>query len=143
MAKVEMISEILTKVEKETSRKKKVEILKSYSKNNALRVILKGTFDKNVEFLLPEGDPPFTTQDAAIDNRGALYNEVRKMYLYVKNDNSDNINPIKRERLFIEMLETLPKEEAAVVLGMKDGKLPFKGITEKLVREAFPELISS
>jgi len=142
MQKVEMISEILSKVEKESSRKKKVEILQSYSKNNALRTILKGTFDNRVQFLLPEGDPPFTTQDAAIDNRGGLYNEVRKLYLFVKNDQSDGIHPIKRERLFVEMLETLPEEEAKVVLGMKDGKLPYKGITEKLVKEAFPELIT-
>lgn len=136
-----LISEILSSVEKEPSRKKKVELLKANKDNNALRTILKGTFDKSIVFELPEGAPPYTSVPGAEDNYGGLYSEFKKFYLFTKNNNTSDLNPIKRERLFIEMLEILHPDEANLVIAMKDRKLPYKGITEKLVKEAFPELI--
>jgi len=96
------------------------------------------TCDIRIVFELPEGRPPFNVPDDMIDNTGGLYQEVRKMYIFTKNQRSANIHQIKRERVFIEMLESIHPEDAKLMLGVKEKKLPYKGITSKLVEEAFP-----
>jgi hypothetical protein len=38
------------------------------------------------------------------------------------------------------MLESIHPDDARVLLAMKDRKLPYKGLTPKLVAEAFPNM---
>ena len=52
-----------------------------------------------------------------------------------------NLKPLRREFLFIQLLESIDSEDAKLLLSVKDKKLPFKGITEKIVRQAFPDLL--
>ena len=47
---------------------------------------------------------------------------------------------MRREQLFIQLLESVHPCEVKVLIGMKDRKLPYKGVTRKLVAEAFPNL---
>ena len=54
---------------------------------------------------------------------------------------ANDMNPLKRESLFLNLLETLHIEEAELLIAAKDKKLKSKGITKKLVRDAFPNLI--
>jgi len=51
-----------------------------------------------------------------------------------------NVHQIKRESLFIDLLESIHPEEAKLVCSVKDKKIPYKGITKKLVKEALPNL---
>jgi len=46
--------------------------------------------------------------------------------------------------MFIKLLESVHKEDAKIVIAMKDKKLQgmYKGLTKKAVQEAFPTLIS-
>ena len=64
-----------------------------------------------------------------------LPREMRKFQYFFK---ESNLNTIKREKLFIELLETVSPEEAKLVLMVKNKKLTYKGITRKLVEEALP-----
>lgn len=140
--RVKLISEILTEVGKEPSRKKKIELLQNYDKTHkALRIILKGALDPSIKFLLPEGEPPYKKVDDTVDNTGGLQVESRKFYLFVENAQSGQIKQAKREHLFIEMLESLHPDEAKLVIAMKDKTMPYNGVTLKLVQEAFPGLI--
>ena len=93
---------------------------------------------------MPEGVPPFKPNTSA-DNEGQLEYESRKFYLFVDgpSEQQQNLKPLKREQLFINMLETIHHAEAKILLGMKDRKLPYKGITKKLVSEAFENLASN
>ena len=134
-----LISDIFKEIEKTTGRKNKIAKLKEYESNNAFMQILEAVCDVRVIFELPEGAPPFNSPEDMIDNTGGLYQEMRKMYIFTKNSRSANIHNIKRERIFIEMLESIHPEDAKLMLGVKDKKLPYKGITTKLVQEAFPE----
>lgn len=52
-----------------------------------------------------------------------------------------NLKPVRREFLFIQLLESIDSEDAKLLLAVKEKKLPFKGITEKTVRQAFPDLL--
>jgi hypothetical protein len=133
-----LISDIFKEIEKTTGRKNKIAKLKEYESNNVFMQILEAVCDVRVIFELPEGNPPFNTPEDMIDNTGGLYQEVRKMYIFTKNQRSANIHQIKRENVFIEMLESIHPEDAKLMLGVKEKKLPYKGITSKLVEEAFP-----
>lgn len=142
MQKLKMISEILKEVESISSRKAKVEKLRTYDNNVALKSILKGAYDPRIEWLLPSGIPPYKEAEDMIRDPGGLYREYRKFYIFTKGRNSDNISQIKRESLFIQTLEKIHPDEAKVLLAVKEKSLPYKGITAKLVQEAFPGLIN-
>ena len=47
----------------------------------------------------------------------------------------------KREKIYIGLLESIHPEDAKVVINMVNRKKPGNGITEKVVKEAFPSLI--
>ena len=102
--------------------------------------LLKYTFDPNIEFDLPEGAPPYKENDVIDEDDSGLYAEDRRLYLFIKGGNPD-LKPVKREMLFIELLENINPKEAKVLLAVKDKKLPYKGLTKKLVEEAFPGLL--
>lgn len=135
-----LISQIFTDVSKISSRAGKIEELQKYKNEMPVVAMLKYTLDPKIEFALPEGAPPYKVSEDLIDDPGTLYREIRKMNYFIKGK-SDNIHPIKRETLFIQLLESLHPEEAKLVLAMKEKKMPYKGITLKLVQEAFPGLI--
>lgn len=138
MAKTKMISAIFKEIEETAGRNAKIEKLQSYAKNEAFMQILSAAFDSRVVFELPEGDPPYNVPEDMVDNTGGLYKEVRKMYIFTKNKRSAEIHQIKRERIFIEMLESIHPDDAKLLLAVKNKKVPYKGITKKLVEEAFP-----
>jgi hypothetical protein len=133
--------EIFEEVEKAKTKQDKINTLHKYS-SPALKAILGFTYDPSVKWLLPEGDPPYKPLDASSDAEGRLTYEVDKFYLFVEGptDAQKNIKQIKRENLFIQMLESVDHRDAKVLLGMKNRKLPFKSITRKLVAEAFPNI---
>jgi len=133
--------EIFEEVEKAKTKKEKQDVLRKYS-GAPLKQILGFTFNPNVKWLLPEGDPPYTPAKGQADIQGQLVAELRRLYLFVEgnNDTQKNLKQIRREQLFIEMLESVDPGDAKVLLSMKEGKLPFKSITRKLVAETFPNL---
>ena len=53
----------------------------------------------------------------------------------------DGLTQLRRESLFISMLESLHPKEAMVVIQVKDKKLKYRGLTYKLVKETFPEIL--
>ena len=103
-----------------------------------LKTLLKYAYHKDVKFDLPEGDPPYKEMETP-ENMGhnRLPREMRKFQYFFK---ESNLNTIKREKLFIELLETVSPEEAKLILMVKNKKLTYKGFTRKLVEEALPEL---
>lgn len=104
----------------------------------AMLQILKYTFDPNIKFLLPKGDPPYNPLE--FDEPGRLYVEARKLYLFIEGGHP-TLNQLKRESLFIALLENINPEDANLILAMKDKKSPLKGLTKNLVSTAFPGLI--
>lgn len=132
------VAEILEKVSKISRRSDKVAELRKHD-NFALRTILQGAYDPRVVWLLPEGTPPFKRNEL-VDLESVLYAEARKLYLFVEGGNQQ-LKPLRRETLFIELLESLAPADADLLCAVKDKKIPYKGITPQLVREAFPGLL--
>ena len=64
--------------------------------------------------------------------------EAKRLYNFAKGGN-DQLNKIRKETLFIQMLEGLHADEAKVLIDMKNKSLnkTYKGLTSEMVKEAF------
>ena len=133
--------EILEWCSKGKTRKDKIARLHKNS-GPMLKTILGYTFDPNVKWLLPKGNPPYKETPEGLEVHGALTSELRRMYLFVDGptETQQKLKQQRREALFIELLESVHRDDAKLLLSMKERKLPVKGITRKLVAEAFPNL---
>jgi hypothetical protein len=132
---------IFKRVEESKTKKEKIEILQQNS-SPILKQILGLAYDPRVNWLLPEGTPPHTPLPENADAEITLQYASRQFYLFIEG-NSDaqrNLKQTRREQLFIQLLESVHPDEVKVLVGMKDRNLPYKGVTRKLVAEAFPNL---
>ena len=135
-----LVSEILQKVSSAKTKKEKVELLQEYN-NNALRAILIINFDESLEFLLPDGEVPFTPNDAPVGTEHTrLAHEYKGLYKYFKGGDS-SIKGMKREQLFVQLLEGLAEEEANLLVSAcnKDIQSKYR-VTKAAVAEAFPSI---
>jgi hypothetical protein len=104
-----------------------------------LLTILKYAYDPSIVFLLPDTIPPYKPTDF-LDQENRLYSELRRLYLFIEGGNP-NLTKLKREMLYIQLLESIDKNDAVLMCHVKDKKLPFKELTAKVVHKAFPDLI--
>jgi hypothetical protein len=160
------VFEILELASKQRSNTKKVEVLKTYD-HNAVKSILIWNFDESIVSLLPEGEVPYgdlkdqnvysgtlsdnlsreanggesaTVQDLQGRGRTSLRKEYENLYHYVKGGN-DSLSSIRREMMFINLLQGLHPKEAELICLVKDKKLTTKyNVTLSVVQEAYPDI---
>jgi len=134
-----LLSEVLQKVSNAKTKAEKISLLKQYN-TPALRAILIANYDDSVVSMLPEGEVPYTPNDAPKGTEHTvLEHEYRKLYVFFKGGSS--IKQMMRENLFIQMLEGLHAEEAEILVLVKDKGLQSKyKITRACVEEAFPTI---
>ena len=164
-----LIFEILDLASRQRSKAKKVEVLKKYE-HPSLKAVFIWNFDDSVISALPEGDVPYEGYDEQNVYSGTLSTkiteEVRRMhekgsfslgtsdkqghttirrefknfYHFIKGGN-DAMNNIRRETMFINILEGLHPLEAEIVCLIKDKKLTDKyKITKEIVTQAYPDI---
>jgi|TARA_B100000287_G_scaffold426363_1_gene474151 hypothetical protein len=133
-----LFSEILTKVAKLKTKKDKIEYLQKYN-TDALRMVIKSSFDPKIEWALPEGDVPYTPNEAPEGTEHTvLSQEARTLFNFIKGGNGQ-LTQNKREIMFVQMLEGLHADEAKLIVAAKDKKLHqvYKGLSANVVKEAF------
>ena len=133
-----LMSEVLDKVAKAKTKKQKVELLRQHN-TDALRMVLKSSFDPRIEWDLPEGDVPYTPNEAPEGTEhNMLVHEARTLYHYIKGGNP-KLTQNRRENMFIQLLEGLHQSEAEIIVAAKDKGLhrKYKGLSANVVREAF------
>lgn len=130
----ESLSEIVNQASNISSKAERVEFLK---KNNSrpLRNVLKLMYDKTLKFNIPNSAPPYTPSESS-ESHGMLFREARKLVYFVEGFGGDNMSQMRRESLFIQMLETVDKDDAELLIRMLTRK-PYKGITVAVLNEAF------
>ena len=133
------ITEILEKAGSQKSVKQKVAALQEHD-NPALRIVLKYTYDNSIEFLVPNTPPPWNPNEYEDEAKALLYSEARRLKIFIKGGGYDNLNQIKREQLFISLLEDVDNDDAKTLCTMIQKKA-FKGLSKKTIQEAFPDLI--
>lgn len=136
---VKLVYEVIEEASKKKTKAEKIEVLRS-NESWALKDILRGTFDEKVSWLIPEGKPPYTPSDDHNTSSNLLRQNVQFSY-FVKGGKGENMMKAKREKIYITLLESIHPKDAELVIGMIGKTPPFKGITKKLVQEAFPGLI--
>jgi len=137
--------EVFTEIEKAKTRKKKVDVLKKYENEMHVRDVLQGIFDDRIQWNLPLGTPPYTPgSDDAPPQSSLMKLHLRFKYFVKGLAASEDLPAIKRERMFIDILESIHPKDAEIMVSMVNKKKPeFDGLTIKLVKEAIPDLIPS
>ena len=161
--------EVLDLVSKQRSKAKKIEVLRKYE-HISLKTIFIWNFDETIFSLLPEGDVPYSGFEEQASSNGTLSKkiteEVRRMhetdsfsmgssdknghttirreyknfYHFVRGGNS-GMSAVRRETMFINVLEGLHPLEAEIVCLIKDKKLSERyKITKEIVAEAYPDI---
>jgi|TARA_R110000803_G_scaffold36912_3_gene79425 hypothetical protein len=133
----EGIAETLKRINKIRAKGDRVEELKKYSDNFAIKALLDIVYNPKIEFLLPESDPPYKAAEKAHDVQNVLKREVRKMIYFINTPQGQNLRPFKREQIFIELLESVDPDDAKMLLSIKNKKAPFRAITKDVVAAAF------
>jgi hypothetical protein len=106
-----------------------------YKNDAALRIILMHAFVPEKKFILPEGEPPFKPAAEPLGMTPTnLFSELRRMYVFLRED----LKPIKRESLFISLLEGVHPTEAKMLIAVKDQELHklYPKINRKLLEKA-------
>jgi hypothetical protein len=132
------LSEIVNKAAELKTNQEKIEWLR---KNDSapLRTILKNTYDKSVEFLIPNTPPPWK-KNSYIGVEGMLLKEARRLRIFVKGGGYDTLNQVKRENLFISLLEDVDNNDAELLCKMIAQK-PLTGLPRSVIVQSFPGLI--
>ena len=100
---------------------------------------LRCLFDERIEFLLPEGKPPYRPAPPQ-SVPSTWHKKHMDLKYFVKVGVTDGMSQIKREMKFIEVLESVHPEDALILCEMIKKKTPSKKLTEEVVKEVFPNL---
>jgi len=127
-------------VAEQRTKEKKVEILKEYA-TDSLKAILIWNFDESVVSLLPEGDVPYKQNEVPVGtDHTSLRREYQQLYHFVKGGN-DSLTSLRRESMFIQILEGLHPREAEILCLTKDKKLSTKyKLTQDIISQAYPDI---
>tara|TARA_Y100001937_G_scaffold109139_1_gene153501 strand:+ start:1143 stop:1601 length:459 start_codon:yes stop_codon:yes gene_type:complete len=132
------IAEVLKKVNNAKTKDKKIEILRKHD-TDSLRMVIKSSFDPKIKWVLPEGAVPFKPNDAPEGTEHTLLvQEAKRLWHFI--EGADNQTPrMRKETMFIQMLEGLHKDEADILIVAKDKKLhqKYKGLSDNVVKTAF------
>jgi|TARA_B110000977_G_scaffold69694_1_gene94673 hypothetical protein len=109
----------------------------------ALRTILRLIYDKEINFLIPDSPPPYKVNGAIENTETMLYRESRRMKIFIEGGGYDNLQQSKRENLFIGLLEDLHPSDAKLLVENVVPHKAVKGVTRKVVEEAFPDLFTT
>ena len=132
--------EVFELVSKQRTKAKKIEILQEYE-SDALKSLLIWNFDQTVVSMIPEGTVPYNKNEVPVGtDHTSLRREWRNLYHFVKGGN-DSLSSMRRETMFIQMLEGLHPEEAEIICLVKDKALEEKySITYDMVKKAYPDI---
>ena len=134
------VDEIFSAVSSERIKTKKIEILRNYNEN-FIKSVLIWNFDDSITSDLPPGEVPISPKENADKSSSTnIRKEWSKFYNFVKGGN-DAMSSLRKETMFINILDTLHPKEAEILILVKDKNLTNKyNITKEIVSEAYPDI---
>jgi len=121
------VFEILEELDKINDRSNKLEWLRTnFNDHKPLEYMIRFNYDRNVVSVLPEGTPPFNTEEQDGPSRSSLWNYLQVFPVFVRSIQSQKMKMLQIEKMFIEMLDSLSNEEAQLVCLAKDRALESK-----------------
>tara|TARA_Y100001937_G_scaffold125650_1_gene192927 strand:+ start:2621 stop:3070 length:450 start_codon:yes stop_codon:yes gene_type:complete len=137
-----LVSELFKAVHGKKDKKGKIELLSQYKRDD-VKALLIWNFDKEIKSALPEGEVPYKKNEAPINSGGhtRLVHEWRTLYNYIRGGN-DKLSQMKRETMFVQLLEGLHESEAELLMLVKDKQLQSKyRITRAVVEDVFKDIV--
>ena len=150
-----LFSEIFTKAHKKKNKNDKIVVLREEN-CRALQQLCQWAYNPTITSDLPEGKPPYIENDAPEGTEHMLLRtEGDKLWHFVKTQTNygevtkdedkrykqanPNLQQTQKERMFIRLLEGLHKDEAELLINVKDKRLHqiYKGVSSEVIREAF------
>ena len=136
---VKLIYEIIEAANKASKKEDRIKILRE-NDSWGLKDVLRATYDDTIKFHLPPGVPPYTPNKEESVPSNLLKQTIQFKY-FVKGPIADEVVGFKRERIFINVLESVHPEDAKLLVKMINKESLGENITKDLVQEAFPGLI--
>ena len=102
-----------------------------------IKEILSFAFNPKIEWDLEKEIRYNPSKDELNSLIMSLFREINRLCIFVKNGPYPNLTTRRRTIIFISVLENLHPDDAKLLLGIKDGKLPFKNITKDLIIKTF------
>ena len=134
------VHEVLDLVDSQRTKAKKIQILQEYT-DDALKAILIWNFDPTAISIIPSGPVPYKENEVPVGtDHTSLRREWKNLYHFLKGGN-DTLSTMRRETMFIQMLEGLHPEEAKIICLVKDKDLESRyKITYEMVQQAYPDI---
>ena len=134
------VHEVLDLVDSQRTKAKKIQILQEYT-DDALKAILIWNFDPTAISVIPSGPVPYKENEVPVGtDHTSLRREWKNLYHFLKGGN-DTLSTMRRETMFIQMLEGLHPEEAKIICLVKDKDLESRyKITYDMVQQAYPDI---
>ena len=135
-----LVHDIFSAVSSERINSKKIEILQRFNENY-IKSVLIWNFDESIQSDLPSGEVPIQPKENPESNpSSSIKKEWSKFYNFVKGGN-DGMSKLRKETMFINILENLHPLEAEILVLVKDKNLKSKyNITKELVTEAYSDI---
>ena len=136
------LHEMLDQLEKTEDRQKRIEGLRKFaSQYTSLKDYLRCLLDDRITFNLPEGRPPYTPAHEKM-YPSTWHKKHMDLKYFVNGALSQNMNTVKRETMWIQLLESISPEDSLLIADVADKRSPYEWLTKDLVEEAIPGLIS-
>lgn len=139
---IKNVYEVLDEVAKATNDQERKAIL-FYNNSYALRCVLRAVYHPDIRFVIDKV-PYYKPSDAPVGlSETTLHKEINRLYLFEDGNPrvSPNLTLERKEKILIQLLESLEAKEAIVLMNtlLKDLKVP--GLTKELAEEVFPDLL--
>ena len=169
LPKIPFAFEVLEAASKLRTKARKIEVLQKYAHDSIMALMI-WNFDESVISILPEGEVPYgnTREDNSMtgtlsdkindavgkmgemgsnslgsqdQGKASIRKEYTKFYNFLKGGN-DSLSNLRRETMFINILEGLHPLEAEILVLVKDKKLTDRyKITKEIVGAAYPQIV--
>ena len=135
------VAEILSEASKLKARKDKVEFLFQYRHRKDMEIIIKGAYHPAIVWLVPKGPLPDNVKFSdvpAVDLADDRLNRAHRQFKYLVKGGPD-MKQSKREDIYLNILRSVHRSEAELLISVVSKKLPYKGMTRTLMLETFPD----
>ena len=133
---IKSLAQVVSEIEKEKTKAGQVKVMQE-NDSKALRMVFEFTFDPMLQWLVPDSEPPYRPAADTIDQEGRLYSEIDKLVYFTNTPDGLNVKPMKREQLFIQLLETVSPDDAKLLMRMRRKEIK---VMLGAIKEAYPKM---
>jgi len=130
------LAQIVSEIEKQKTKAGQVKAILD-NDSEALRMVFEFTHDPHLQWLVPDTEPPYKPATDTIDQEGRLHHDIKRLVYFTNTPEGLATNRMKREQLFIQLLETVDPADAKLIMRMRRKEIK---VMVGAIKEAYPKL---